>query len=123
MKRATHKHLVLWDGDCDFCRRSIGWLEQRSRGEMEFMPYQQAPALLVSEELRLACAEAVHVITRNGRILGGAEAWLFMLRAIGWRTVAILLETPPLFWFLRALSKWVMASSWRSNTARQIPSL
>lgn len=94
MKCDDGKHLVLWDGDCKFCRRSVEWIDRRNQGDLEFMAYRQAPSSLVSEELRLACADAVHVITRDGRILRAADAWLFMLRAIGWRTVPALLGAP-----------------------------
>ena len=99
MKCGTGKHLVLWDGDCMFCRRSVEWIERRNCDELVFMPYQQASSSLLNEELRRACAEAVHVITLDGRILHAADAWLFMLRAIGWRAVPALLGTRPLYWF------------------------
>ena len=98
MKRGTGKHLVLWDGDCGFCRRSIEWVERHDRGELECIPYQHAPPTVLTKELRRECAEAVHVITNNGRVLRGGRAWLFMLRAIGWHNVAALLGTPPFFW-------------------------
>ena len=98
MKCSAGKHQVLWDGDCAFCQRSIEWIERRNTGELEFVAYQQAPSSLLNEELRRACSEAVHVITRDGRILQAADAWLFMLRAIGWRAVPAVLETPPFHW-------------------------
>ena len=119
MTQKRDRHLVLWDGECGFCRRSIEWVQRRDRGELESMPYQQAPPTVVSDELRRQCADAVHVITKDGSILRGARAWLFILRAIGWRTSAAVLETPPFVWIVELGYRFVARN--RRRLSRLLP--
>ena len=90
--------LVLWDGECGLCRRSIEWVERRNPGTLECLPYQQAPPSRVSDALRRECSKAVHVIADDGRVLRASEACLFVLRAIGWRFTPWLLGMRPFAW-------------------------
>lgn len=86
------KHLVLWDGDCGFCRRCVAWLDRQDLfGVLEFRPYQEAE---ISASLREACAKAVHVVTKNGVIFKGAKAVLFCGRFTRFHRLARLLEWP-----------------------------
>jgi predicted DCC family thiol-disulfide oxidoreductase YuxK len=65
--------LLIWDGDCGFCRRSVEHLRARSGDRLAFEPYQTArprfPDIPVS-----AFAEAVHLVEPDGRVSRGAEA-------------------------------------------------
>jgi predicted DCC family thiol-disulfide oxidoreductase YuxK len=84
------RHLVLWDGDCGFCRRCVNLLARLELfGALEFEPYQAAD---ISEDLRRACSQAVHVVKRDGEILRGAEAILFCCRFTHFHKLARLLE-------------------------------
>jgi predicted DCC family thiol-disulfide oxidoreductase YuxK len=47
--------------------------------------------------LYAACARAVHVIKRDGTVLRGGRACLFVLESLGWKS-ARLLTIPPLIW-------------------------
>lgn len=88
-------HLLLWDGDCGFCRRCAAWMMHRDRRrQFRAMPYQDAPSPPMTPQLRAACAESVHVITRDGRVLAGARAVLFALENLGWKRAARLLSSP-----------------------------
>jgi predicted DCC family thiol-disulfide oxidoreductase YuxK len=63
----------------------------------------------MTPELSRACARAVHVITRDGRILRAGRACLFALGEIGWSRLLIrLLAAPPLVWLVEA-GYWIVA--------------
>lgn len=80
------KHLVLWDGECGFCRRSVMWLLARDRyGHLEAQSNQEAD---ISDELRAACQNAVHVVKSNGEILRGGRAVLFCGTQTRWHQLA-----------------------------------
>ena len=52
------------------------------------------------EELRLACAEAVHLRTVDGQWLRAGRAVLATLSLIGWPRLAGFLAWPPMIWFV-----------------------
>ena len=86
------KHLVLWDGECGFCRRSTQWLQKHDRfSALEFQANQDAD---ISPELRAACQESVHVIQSNGEILKAGRAILFCGRFTRWNRLARIGEWP-----------------------------
>lgn len=107
------RHLVLWDGDCGFCRRIAAWFTQRDRrGEFELIPYQKAPSPPMTAELRAACERAMHVVKSDGEILVGGKAMLFLFESTGCRTVPRVLSLPPFSWFVE-LAYRVVASNRR----------
>ena len=91
-KRANQKarHLVLWDGDCGFCRRSVAWLaSQDKRGALEFKPYQ---SVALAPSLKEACKSAVHVIKTDGTVIKAGRAMMFcgtFTRFSGWARIAL----------------------------------
>lgn len=86
------KHLVLWDGECGFCRRCVVWLRKHARGHsLEFCPYQEAD---LTPELRKACSQSIHVIKMDGEILKGGRAALFLGRFTRWSRLARMGEWP-----------------------------
>lgn len=81
-----NKHLVLWDGECGFCRRSVKWLLRHDRfGHLQAIPSQEAE---ISEELRAACQNAVHVLKSDGEILRAGRAILFCGTQTKWNRLA-----------------------------------
>jgi predicted DCC family thiol-disulfide oxidoreductase YuxK len=92
-------HLLLYDGACGLCRRSVAWVRRRDRaGRFEAVPYQDAPSPPMTAELREACAKAVHVITEDGRTLRGGQASMFVLGELGWRRTAAVFSAAPFSW-------------------------
>lgn len=86
------KHLVLWDGDCGFCRRSVQWLQKHDRfGSLRFEPSQSAH---ISPELRAACRDSIHVVKSDGEILRAGRAALFCGRQTRWHRLARLAQWP-----------------------------
>jgi predicted DCC family thiol-disulfide oxidoreductase YuxK len=72
--------LVLFDGECAFCRRCIEYARQiDSRQRFNFQPSQTAQHPRLTLEVRARCAGAVHVIPRRGKILRGGRACFFVL--------------------------------------------
>ncbi len=87
---AKARHLVLWDGECGFCRRSVEWLAANDkRGALEFKPYQSVE---LAPSLREACKSAVHVIKADGTVIKAGRAMMFcgtFTRFSGWARIAL----------------------------------
>jgi predicted DCC family thiol-disulfide oxidoreductase YuxK len=74
------QHLVLFDGECAFCRRCIEFargLDAHHR--FDFQPSQTAQHPLLTPALRKRCQDAVYVISTRGQVLGGGRACFFLL--------------------------------------------
>jgi predicted DCC family thiol-disulfide oxidoreductase YuxK len=69
---------VVYDGDCRFCRASVGWVQKKL--QVNAIAFQEAPLEkygLTSEQ----CSKSVFVLTENQTYLGaGAVAFLLNLR-------------------------------------------
>ena len=101
--------LLLWDGDCGFCRRSVQWAERRDTGHaFQAVPYQQAPSPPMTPELRAACSRAVHLITPEGTVLRAGRACLWVLERTGYAGLSRVLSLPPLVWAVE-LGYWLVA--------------
>ena len=88
------KHILLYDGDCDFCREWATWLTLRDATTRKVITGPPMTPLL-----RVQAQRAVQLITIDGKQLSGGRAVLFALRETGWFPGLIrLLESPPLVW-------------------------
>ncbi|HEX8465080.1 MAG TPA: DUF393 domain-containing protein [Abditibacterium sp.] len=86
------KNLVLWDGECGFCRRSVAWLAKYDRyGTLKFQPNQEAD---ISPQLREACQNSVHVVKSDGEILRGGRAVMFCGEQTKWHRLARIAQWP-----------------------------
>ncbi|MEY2585899.1 MAG: hypothetical protein QOD80_1925 [Verrucomicrobiota bacterium] len=74
------KPLVIFDGDCHFCRRWIERWREMTRGTVEYAPFQEA-ADRFPEIPPEAFAEALHFIEKDGRVHRGAAAVFHSLGA------------------------------------------
>jgi predicted DCC family thiol-disulfide oxidoreductase YuxK len=105
--------LLLWDGDCGFCRRGVAWAERGESGHaFRAVPYQQALPPPMTPELRLACTRAVHVLTADGQVLRAGRACLWVLERVGYPVLAKVLALPPLVWAVE-LGYWLIARNRR----------
>lgn len=74
MTHAREKGLLLYDGDCGFCRRWIEWLQDKTADCVDYRPFQErgdAPAELKTKDLE----ESIHFIDIDGTVSRGAEAF------------------------------------------------
>src|ERR1041385_71965 len=80
------KPLLIFDGDCHFCRRWIERWRELTAGAVEYAPFQEVGDPY-PEIPREAFEQAVHFIDADGSIHRGAEAVFHSLggRASGWR--------------------------------------
>ena len=77
--------VVLFDGDCGFCKRHIARWRALSGDAIEYLPFQDNAhrfAQITTEQLE----RAVHLIEPDGTITRGAEA-VFRIAALGGRPV------------------------------------
>jgi predicted DCC family thiol-disulfide oxidoreductase YuxK len=94
--------LVIWDGDCGFCRRSVDHLRARAGERIAFEPYQSAHARFPQVPPE-AFAESVHLVEPDGGVSRGAEAV--------YRALAIAGSRLPLLAY-RWLPGFARASEW-----------
>jgi predicted DCC family thiol-disulfide oxidoreductase YuxK len=85
---------LVWDGECDFCRRAVGWVARRDRaGAIEAVR---------SQELGMGRLPSVRVVTPDGETLEGGRACLQVLRELGHPRAAAVLDRRPLRWGVEA---------------------
>jgi predicted DCC family thiol-disulfide oxidoreductase YuxK len=97
----SERHLVLWDGDCDLCRRIVAWCQERdSANALEFVPYQEATSPPMTPDLAIACERSVHVVQTDKRVLHAGRACLFVADQIGWKRTSKILSRAPLVWLM-----------------------
>lgn len=76
---------VLYDGECAFCTRWVGFWSGVLRRHGFATGELQAP--WVTERLRMAPDELLHdirVLTRAGAVVSGADVYLYVWRRIWW---------------------------------------
>ncbi len=73
--RPPEKPVMIFDGDCGFCRFWIERWRRWTQAQVEFVPYQDASVAERFPEVSVAaCEKAVHLVERDGRVFRGAEA-------------------------------------------------
>lgn len=92
--------LLIWDGDCGFCRNALGWMLQHDHaGRIEAVPYQALPSPPMTPALYRQAEQAVQVVTPEGQQLSGGRAVLYVLRQVGWRPALVRLASRwPFVW-------------------------
>ena len=107
MARVYDRHFVLFDGQCPFCAHFARWVERNDRQRrFDVVPYQEAPSPPMDQDLREACARALHVVRADGRVLHSGAAALFVLDRLGWRPLSRVLGSAPLLPLVEAAYRW-----------------
>ena len=81
--------ILIYDGECDFCRNCVKWIQ--SRTQLEAIPYQSAdltPFLLSEAE----AVSSVHLVTRT-RTLTGADAVAHLLKLTHLKFLGIIVNS------------------------------
>jgi len=70
------KIIVIYDGSCGFCTRGITWLKRFDwLNKFNNIPYQEGSLYWTYPTLnQAACAEALHLLFPDGRLVAGADA-------------------------------------------------
>lgn len=105
-----HRFLIVWDGECGFCRRAVDWFMRHDR-EHQFRatPFQDAPDSQLTPAQRTRAERAVLVVTPEGRYRSAGRAVLFALEQIGWHPwLARLGQNKPFVWLVE-LGYWLVA--------------
>ncbi|MCH2185345.1 DUF393 domain-containing protein [Myxococcota bacterium] len=101
--------LVLWDGECAFCRRGILWFQSRDvNARLRMVPYQEAPSPPMTPELALACEKALFVIHPNGNQIRAGRAILYLFGVVGYTRLARLGARRPWIWGIE-FGYWLVA--------------
>lgn len=111
VKDRPPKPLVVFDGDCHFCRRWIERWKELTAGAVDYLPFQEVAAQF-PEIPSEAFADALHFIEGDGAVYRGAEAVfrsLGMLR--GGRALVWCYEHLPVFAPLTEAAYRVIASN------------
>lgn len=91
--------VLLYDGDCGFCTRTITTLLAAPRRSVNVRMWQETDLELFGTDESRATREMLWV-RRDGRVTGGAMAFADLFRHLGgpWRVPDVLLRTPPTRW-------------------------
>jgi predicted DCC family thiol-disulfide oxidoreductase YuxK len=106
------KPVLVFDGDCNFCRRWISRWQQATGDRVEYVPFQHPSVAERFPELpREQCEQAVQLIDTDGQIYSGAEA-VFRAQAIApWKRWPLWLYqrapgvAPVTEWFYRFVAR------------------
>jgi predicted DCC family thiol-disulfide oxidoreductase YuxK len=79
---------VIFDGECEFCRQSVTWIQRKL--QVTALPFQTAD-LSAFNLTREQCAKQVYVIFDN-KTLGGADAIAFLLKHRGNRVQSTIIK-------------------------------
>jgi predicted DCC family thiol-disulfide oxidoreductase YuxK len=76
--------LLIFDGDCGFCRRWVSRWQRATGDALDYFPFQDGAVGRNYPEIpRAAFAEALHLILPDGSVCTGAEAVFRSLAAGG----------------------------------------
>lgn len=99
--------LILWDGECGFCRRSVeATLARDRRAVLAARPYQDCTDWLPQPVLARSPDQA-HLRSPDGRYWGGGDAAIEVLALLGHRRLAALLRRKPLHGLVARGYRWV----------------
>lgn len=107
---------VIYDGECEFCRQSVNWIQRKL--EVSAHPFQSTDLSafnLTTEQ----CAKQVYVISGN-ETYGGAAGIAFLLKHRGNRIQSFVISA--LGPFSRAGYRWIAShrNSWLVKRATKV---
>jgi len=112
---APPRPLLIYDGECEFCRYSIARWRRVTGDRVDYAPYQEIAARF-PEIPTERFAESVHLIEPDGRWSWGAEAVFRALASVPGRGGSL--------WLYRHVPGFATASEWCYRVvARHRPAL
>ena len=112
--RQRTRPVLVYDGDCGICTRSVEWAERHLTRDVDVVAFQDAD-LDALGLTRQQCERAVQWVARDGQISSAHHAVGELLAASGrrWLPLAFLARTPPFSWVAGACYRWVAANRHR----------
>lgn len=109
-----NRPLLIFDGDCSFCRRWIERWKNLTGDAIEYAPYQNASERAPSVP-RENFGKAVHLVEPDGRITRGAEAVF--------RSLALAGQKRFLLWMYENVSpfRWIAEKTYAFIAAHRDP--
>jgi len=102
--RTVKKPLLIYDGDCHFCRQQINHWQSSTRDRVDYAPYQDVKDRFPEIQLE-AFQASVQLIEPDGNVYSGAEAvFRTLAHAPGRRWIFWIYQKIPL---AAPLSEWV----------------
>src|SRR5436305_13967591 len=109
--RAGERPVMIYDGDCAFCRARVeGWREAVG-SQIDFVPFQEAAAKLPQIPER-EFRRAVHFIDAGGRVSRGAEAVFRAMASCGRKRLLLWLyvSLPPFAFAAELVYRFIAAN-------------
>lgn len=108
--------VLVYDGECNFCRRSVERIRKRdAAGAIECVPRQadgltdRYPQLLEGD-----FNTGMRLIEPDGTVHVGADAMYHVMRELPrWRRLAWLYNVPGIHWLSRKVYAWIAANRYR----------
>ena len=105
-ERPPGEHLLVYDGECGFCRWSAGFVRRRARVAVKLVPFTELAGWGVLTSLDAAqVARSAHYVTPDGVEYHGGESITRSLRLVRFGAAAGLLD----LWGLALLRELVYA--------------
>lgn len=103
------KTLLIYDGECGFCRRSVDilWDLLGKDNHYEIVANHAVNDPRWTPELLQKSERFFITIAADGVVYLGADAVNFLLRSTRYRWLSTLMKFPPLLWFERAAYRYV----------------
>lgn len=114
--------VLVYDGDCGFCRRSIRWIQTHDRAErLEYLPRQSADRIARYPQLDATRYQnAIQLVCPDGTIRSGAAATATALTSLPdrrWQYLGRLLQLPGIRQCARLGYQWIANNRHRFGCA------
>ena len=108
MTDPARRPILLYDGDCALCRRTVDWIRRTLPVQPDLRPFQNADlaALGVS---RAEASRSIQWIEPSGRVSAAhvAAARLLVYNGGRWALLGRLMFVPPVAWIAAAAYRFV----------------
>jgi predicted DCC family thiol-disulfide oxidoreductase YuxK len=116
----TPRPVLIFDGDCSFCRAWVDFWHSLTGDSLEYLPFQEASERFPDVPLE-DCRKAVQFVTPEGRFPGAEGVCRFLAGVPGYRWLFWCYRFVPGFAFLAAFTYRVIANhrspAWRFTRA------
>ena len=107
---AINRLILIYDGNCSLCRKSIDWIQKREVGDViEYLPCQSKERKTRFPEMtEETCLSAIQLILPDGRVLSGEKAFPEIFKYLrGWRYLAFFFRIPGVNLLSPVVYRWI----------------